>query len=226
MKIKETKRCPRCNKKLPKDLPVCTSCSLVFSRLDHVTNRAAREAISKQQLNKVILHSKLPPDINKWKLFWMTLFLGMWGVHFAKIGRKKLFLYQLISFSLLIIFSTLLSTQVLSVDLLYHKYWGFLCWAMILPASIALIIWFFSLTQILFNSFKVPVAIDEEFVVKELDKTVADDIISQVKRARIKNVKSNFSVKRIKVVCKSCGANVKVNENETICPKCDENLEG
>ena len=31
---------------------------------------------------------------------------------------------------------------------------------------------------------------------------------------------------RIKVVCASCGAFVKVYEDETICPKCDEPLNG
>ncbi len=226
MKFKESKHCPRCNKKMPKEIPVCPGCGLVFSRLSNVTNRAAREAIKNNQFNKVIFDRNLPPDINKWNLFWTTFFLGMWGVHFAKIGRKRLFLYQLISFSMLIIFSLLLFTQVLSTDLMYHKYWVFFYWAMILPASVALIIWFFSLTQILFNAFKVPVAIDEEFVVKKLDKSVANDIITQAKATRTNEIKANFSAKKIKLICKSCGASVKVKENESICPKCDENLEG
>ena len=225
MKYKIIKHCPRCNKKMPSTQPVCDGCGLIFSRLEKVSNSAGKEALKKGEKNKVIFDKTLPKDVNKLKLILFTIFLGWLGLQYHQVGRKKLFLYQLISFCLLVLFAILLSTGVLSVDMVYHKYWGFLCWTMIFPATFGLIIWFISVVQVIFGAFRVPVAIDEEIVLNEFDKKVASEILSEVKAKKIQNNKIIKS-KKIIVVCKSCGSTVKVIEGETICPKCDENLKG
>jgi len=227
MKKKLFKRCPRCNKRMPTNQPVCEGCGLIFSRMEKVSNRAGKEALKSGETNRVIFDKKLPKDLNKWKLFLLALFLGWIGLQYERVGRKKLFFYQLISFCLIILFAILLSTNVLSSSMFTHKYWGFLCWFMILPASFGLIIWFLSLMQILSNSFKVPVAIDENIVMNDYDRKVASEIITEVKAGqKEKKIINYFKTKKIRVVCKSCGCTDWVDEDDSICPKCDENLEG
>lgn len=226
MKTKLFKRCPRCNKKTPISQPVCERCGLIFSRMEKVSNLAGKEALEKGETNKVIYDKTLPKDVKKWKLFFLALFCGWIGLQYEKVGRKKMFYYLLFSFCLFFLFTILLLTNVFSTSVIYQKYWAILAWAMILPASFGLIVWFLSLVQILTNSFKVPVAIDEGIVLSDCDIKIASEIISEVKSKRIDKRKIFTPIKKVKVVCKSCGGTVWVAEGEEICPKCDESLEG
>ena len=50
--------------------------------------------------------------------------------------------------------------------------------------------------QILFNKFKVPVSIDEEYVVDDLNREVAYDILKNVKEDR-ENEKKHKNYKKI-----------------------------
>ena len=227
MKKKIFKHCPRCNQKSPVGQPVCEKCGLIFSRMEKVSNSAGKEALKNGDKNKVIFDKNLPKDVNKWKLFFLALFLGWIGLQYERVGRKKLFYYFLISFCLLFLFSFLILINVFSTDIIYHKYWGILSWMMILPASFGLIIWFVSLVQILSGTFKVPVAIDESLVLSDYDVKIASELINKAKLERVEeNIKIFTKKKKIKVICKSCGSSVWVTEGEEICPKCDENLEG
>ncbi|NCB48409.1 MAG: hypothetical protein EOM55_02115 [Clostridia bacterium] len=195
-------------------------------RMEKVSNRAGKEALEKGEKNKVIFDKTLPKDVNKWRLFFLALFCGWFGLQYEKVGRKKLFYYLLFSFCLFVLFTIFLITNIFSTSIIYEKYWAFLALAMILPSSFGLIIWFFSVLQILTNTFKVPVAIDENIVINDYDIKIAGEILSDVKSNRTENNVKNTSRKKNKVVCKSCGRSVWVFEGEKICPKCDENLEG
>ena len=137
-----------------------------------------------------------------------------------------------------------------------REYLFILMWGLVLPGSCSAIIWVISLFQILFNKFKVPISIDEELVRESLDPELVEDILKTVKtkgetekNSKKKNKEENSKInekddkvskvleenetlkekkksKKIKVVCASCGATVRVKEGETICPKCDEPLNG
>ena len=96
-------------------------------------------------------------------------------------------------------------------------------WALILPASVYVIFNVVSIFQIAFNQFKVPISIDETLVTEDLDEKVVDDILKEVKEVR-KEEEIKTKRKKISVVCASCGRVVKVFDDETICPKCDEPL--
>ena len=236
MKKQEYKRCPRCDRKASFYQDKCDECGLIFARLDKVTNSAAKKAISKKEFNKVINYNVLPPDINKWKLFFIALFFGWFGAHYVKVGKYKTFIFM-VSSSVLIILGGLLIPSSWFED----KYLFLIAWGTVAPASIGMIMWIVSIFRILFGRFKVPVAIDESLVKQSLDYNVVKDVMTTVEKDRkdkeetkqkevvlnseIKN-KSNKSFKRekIRVVCASCGAYVKVNKEETICPKCDEPL--
>lgn len=227
MKRKEFKRCPRCDKKTPIFQDRCESCGLIFSRLSKASNAAAKKAFKKKEYNKVILDKVLPRDLKKWPLFAYALFLGLYGAHYARVGRYRMFTYFIISIAMLYV------AYFLPIEWLEHEYLFLVMMALILPGSVAAIVWIVSIFQILFNRFKVPIAIDEEYVKESLDKELVDDILNKVKKEE-KNkdnketkeevLTKNKKTKKIKVVCASCGMFVKVNEDETICPKCDEPL--
>lgn len=226
MKRKEFKRCPRCDKKTPIFQDRCENCGLIFSRLSKASNTAAKKAFKKKEYNKVILDKVLPRDLKKWPLFCYALFLGIFGAHYAKVGRYRMFTYFMISIAMLYIASFL------PISWLDHEYLFLVMMALILPGSVSAIIWVVSIFQILFNKFKVPIAIDEEYVKESLDQELVEDILKNVKKEEeIKNnkelenkIEKPKKTKKIKVVCASCGMFVKVNEDETICPKCDEPL--
>ena len=230
MREKKYKRCPRCDKRTPIYQDRCDSCGLVFSRLSKASNTAAKKAIKAKEYNKVICNKDLPYDISKWKLFFIALFFGWAGAHYAKIGKYKTFVFMIVSVIFVYIASFLMP-----LNLFEHKYLFLLMWALILPGSISVMLWLVSVFQILFNRFKVPISIDEELVTADLDEKVVTEILNDIKKnevteQNIKNIKENneknLGFKRIKVVCASCGESVKVRENETICPKCDEPLNG
>ena len=229
MREKKFKRCPRCDKKNNIYADRCEECGLVFDRLSKVTNRAAKKAISKKEYNKIINYNVLPVDINKWKLFFIALFFGWFGALFVKVGKYKTFVYMLVSLLLIM----LVVTSVIPLSWFDHQYLFLFAWGCVLPASIGTIIWVVTTFQILFGKFKVPVAIDETLVKQDLDYNTVKEILNEVKQDRKKqhndnkeNPKSKKKMKaeKIRVVCASCGAFVKVYSDETICPKCDEPL--
>ncbi len=235
MKEKTYRRCPRCERKNPLYQDKCDECGLVFSRLKKVTNAAAKKAISKKEYNKVLNYNVLPPDVNKWKLFFIALFFGWFGAHYVKIGKYKTFIFMVFS-SVLIIVGAL----VIPASWYDHQYLFLIAWGTVAPAATSTMIWVISTFRILFGRFKVPVAIDETLVKQDLDYNTVTEIMTTIEKDRKEKMdqeqknnlkdnnlpKSNKSLKRekIKVICASCGALVKVDKDETICPKCDEPL--
>ncbi len=247
MKEKKYKRCPRCDKRAYIFQDRCENCGLIYSRLSKATNEAAKKAIKAKEFNKVICSKDLPVDISKWRLFFIALCFGWVGVHFAKIGKYKTFAYMLVSTILIYV-----ATFLLPLNLFNHEYLFLLMWSLILPSAFSVMIWLVSLFQILINRFKVPISIDEELIREDLDQEVVKDILKEVKNEKSNNktnkekidiktsnyVNSNIlkdasniddnkikgKLKRVKIVCASCGETVKVREDEKICPKCDEPL--
>lgn len=246
MKQKQFKRCPRCDKKTPIFQDRCEGCGLVFSRLSKATNSAAKKNIKNKEYNKVIMDKVLPRDVDKWKLFFIALFFGFFGVHYAKVGRYKMFTYGVVSAASIYI------AALLPQSWFYHQYLFFLMWALVLPASVYAIIYVVSLFSIITNKFKVPISIDEELVTESLDKNIVDDVLKVAKNNNEENIVNNEKVlknknqvkaqpqkeasneakekkiknkhKKVSVVCSSCGQTVRVFEDENICPKCDEPL--
>ena len=173
--------------------------------------------IKKGEYNKIIMDKVLPNDVKKWKLFCLAVFFGWFGVHYAKVGRYKMFTWAIISNACLYIAAFLPKTW------LTNEYLYLLMWVLIFPASVYVIYNVISIFEILVNNFKVPIAIDEQLVVEKLDKNIVNDIIKTVKKDdNTQKIKSK--PKKIIIVCNSCGRVVKVFDNETICPKCDEPL--
>ena len=160
-KIKEFKRCPRCDTKTVIYQDVCPACGLIYSRLSKASNKEAKKALRKGEKHKVICDKVLPKDVNKWKLFFMALFLGMFGGHYYYVGKNKTGTVFIVSTALLFI-GTAIAQNDASVWVDYY----FWMWMLILPASACLIALAVDLVRILTNGFRVPIAIKEDVVVE------------------------------------------------------------
>lgn len=88
MKIKsDYKRCPRCKFKTFKQMSNCGNCGLNFDKFAMATNKEGIDAVRKGEKERVVWTNKLPSDVNKWSLFFLTLFLGWTGAHLWKVGK-------------------------------------------------------------------------------------------------------------------------------------------
>ena len=168
-KIKEFKRCPRCETKTHIYQDKCPVCGLIYSRLSRASNKEAKKAIKNGQLNKVIHDKTLPKDLNKWKLFFMSLFLGMFGGHYYYVGKYKTGIVFSVSTFMLMVAGALATNDGTVWQRAY-----FWMWLMILPASGCLVWLAVNWVQILFNNFKVPIALKEDEVVVDKTNTEAD----------------------------------------------------
>lgn len=180
------KKCPRCNAKNGLNDNKCFNCGLIFERMKKTTNRAGKQALRKKEFNKVVYTSELPKDLNKWKLFFLTLFFGLFGVHYAYVGRKKIFIFTIISLFLLLIYSFFIYFNVYPV--FFETNLALIIFVM--PYVFVMILYFSCIVQILTNTFKVPVSIDEEYIIESLDKNVVTNILKDVKNNKdLKNEK-------------------------------------
>ena len=162
---KTTKRCPRCERKMPIAAAKCPRCGLIFARLSKATNAAAKKAIRKREKNKVIYDAVLPKDVNKWKLFWMALLLGVFGGHNFYVGKYLKGALGLVSMVMIGV------AAALPIAWWSDYYLGGLMTVLVIPAGFNVIFWVASVISILLNKFRVPISIDEEYVVDDKDGT-------------------------------------------------------
>ena len=175
---KKYKRCPRCDRKLLSADTRCDMCGLIFERLSHATNRAGKVALKNHEENKVVYTTSCP-DVNKWKLLLCAIFGGWFGLQYQKVGRNKMFLFMLASFFMLVAFTAISLTPSFAQFVFTNKYLGLFAWALVFPGSVGFVLWVVSVFQILFNTFKIPVSIDEEYIVQ--DEEVAKELINEAK---------------------------------------------
>ncbi len=232
---KNYKRCPRCDRKIPLQEPKCYNCGLIFARLNKATNKAAKKALRRGEKNKVIYDNVLPRDMKKWKLVLITLFLGFVGGHQYYVGKVWRGVYTTVSFIMIV-------TAAFLPDVWWNDYWlSGVLWLLIMPYSFAFLFWIVSVIQVIANKYRVPISIDEELVLQEdYDSAIVSDVMKTVDKARkdkkdkgekvkqekVVEEKQQEIKKKIKVVCKNCGKKVKVEEDEKICPHCEDNLNG
>lgn len=241
-KKKDFKRCPRCDRKVPLYQPKCQRCGLIFERLSKATNDAAKKALRKKEYNKVIYDKVLPRDMRKWRFFFIALFTGWFGGHQYYIGKTGKGIASTITFLMLF------STVFMPVEWWSDYYLNALLWVMILPQAFTIIFWIIGIFAIMFNRYKVPIAIDEDLVLQEdYDDKLVKEVLSEVgkdenalknkgstktekpkteKKDKKDKDKKPPKPKTVKVVCKNCGCTVKVEVDEKICPNCEENIYG
>ena len=70
-----------------KDTAVCPDCGLIFERLNLATNKAGKKMINHGKRDKVIYVNDFPSDLNRYIVFTLALFLGLFGAHCFYVGR-------------------------------------------------------------------------------------------------------------------------------------------
>lgn len=151
---KDTKKCPRCGKVCLQSQKICDECGLVFARLDEATNEEARKQFFAKD-KSIVMTSNLPKDVIKWKLLLFCGFLGLFGVHNLYVGRFYRGFYML--------FFGLLSLVYVSINNPDEVVLNFMSsWPIVVCVAILSIFWLTDFIQVVFNKFKVPVALARE----------------------------------------------------------------
>ena len=158
MKIgKLTKRCPRCNTKVPVAILTCPDCQLKYDKFEQATNKEAKQAIKQGNKDQVLMRTNRPSDVKFWKLFFMSLLFGFVGGHHYYVGRYKTGFFYTIFCIIGVTNAVLVTTMgaVFSGDLWEVFTFLVLIWGAVLA------LWIIDLAKICLNKFKIPVSISK-----------------------------------------------------------------
>lgn len=213
-KIKEFKRCPRCDTKTVIYNDKCPACGLIYSRLINASNKEAKKVIKRGEKNKVICDKTLPNDVNKWKLFFMSLFLGMFGGHYYYVGKYKTGVVFTASTVLLMVGAAIAQND----SSVWQKYY-FWMWFFILPASGCLVALAIDWVRILANNFRVPIALKEDIVaetIKAEDKKEVIAILEEVNKkvSQDKSLETSVEVNGQENNAENLAQTQKLNQNK------------
>lgn len=154
MKQKEFKRCPRCNHKCPINVARCGNCGLNYDKFYSATNLEAKSAFRMGEKERVLYTKHRPSDIEKFPMFFKSLFGGWFGLHYFTIGRKWKGLFQIIGIAMMFIYAYFAGQLGIRN--------GFAGNAVLVCGIIwvaTFIIWWSDSIAILFNRFKYPVSL-------------------------------------------------------------------
>ena len=196
------KKCPRCKEKCFAHEKACHECGLIFDRLNYTSNKTAKKLILKGNRKDTIRTSDWPYDAKKSTALLLCGFLGFTGAHNFYLGR---FFKGAVS-----LFGLILSViMVVLNDQIYGTTtWNVLWLLVVIPGCCVLIFWISDFLTILFERYKIPVAIDENLM--NLKNKVLGEELEKIKSDGNKiNKKTNKKNKNI------------INKNE----KNDENIE-
>jgi len=174
---RKTKKCPRCGNLCLLSQVKCDDCGLLFSKMDEATNKDGKIRLKNHEKDLVIYSKKCPHDVKRWKLILITIFLGLFGVHYFYVGRWKWGLAFLIYFLSVIICGVIFNAYFLDV-------WNGTFFSIYGPITgIYTIMWLNDIRRVSFNSFPIPVSILD---VREVSKIEEDK--QNKKRRRKKEV--------------------------------------
>ena len=149
------KKCPRCKERCFQHEKSCHECGLIFERLNYTSNKSAKKLILKGNYKDTIKTSDWPADAKKTTATLLCLFLGYTGAHNFYLGRFIKAGISLFGFVLAVV-------MVILTDYIYGTTtWNILWLISIIPGTCVLLFWFSDLISIIFERYKIPVAIDE-----------------------------------------------------------------
>lgn len=174
------KKCPRCKEKCISSAKKCPECGLVFERLNYTSNKSAKKLILKGNFKDTIKTSDWPLDVKKSTALLLCGFLGFTGAHNFYVGRFFKAFVSFFGFALSLI-------MVILTDQIYGTLiWNYLYLAAIIPGTCVLLFWVSDFFSIVFEKYKIPVAIDENLV-KLKGQIISDD--SKLNQKQEKNLK-------------------------------------
>lgn len=150
----DTKKCPRCSKVCLQSQKVCDECGLVFARLNEATNKEAKKQFFAKD-KSIVMTSKLPADVQKWKLLIYCGFLGIFGAHNLYVGKFYRGFYMLFFGLLTLVYVSFQFPTQWMLDLMSS-------WPVVICVGVLTIFWLTDFVQVIFGKFKVPVALGRE----------------------------------------------------------------
>jgi len=148
------KRCPRCNAKTPVTAKICPNCQLNYEKFDTATNHEAKEAIHADEMDRVLMRKGCPPDIKRWKLLLMVIFLGFMGGHYYYVGRTKMGIF----FTAFFLVGALNAVLTSFIGEYLTGEWYQVFTILVLIWGIVVILWIVDIAKVIFNRFKIPVS--------------------------------------------------------------------
>ena len=151
MRKLKSKRCPRCETKNKYTAYRCSSCGLIFSRVENGSNKLAKGLILGGKKEQTVMARMFPKDVSKKKFLLLCGFLGLFGAHNFYVGRYKKAIYQLIC-GLISIFCVAVGP--------YLSFYDTLMSFVSVPVGFDVIFWMWDFIDGIFNRYKIPIAVD------------------------------------------------------------------
>lgn len=151
--------CPICGSKLYKN-QVCKYCTnITIDKIKNASNKKAKQAIKNRKRENVVYSTYLPNDINKVKLWLLTVLLGAVGAQNFYVGKIYKGWFHLIGVAGTFFFGLI---EVLSVDYGWGVESGVAYFTRLFAFAFAIgiILWVSDIFAIIFKKFKVPVMLD------------------------------------------------------------------
>jgi len=152
MELFKNKKCPRCSKKVPKEIVVCPICMLNYQKFETATNSEAKQAMQEGETDRVLMRTGCPCDVPKWKLVLLVTFLGFLGAHYYYVGRNKMGLFFTCFFAVGLI------NAVVQQFFRVFNFWTELLYLLALIWGVVVVLWLVDICKVLFNRFKIPVS--------------------------------------------------------------------
>ena len=153
---RKSKKCPRCGNDCLLSQVRCEECGLLFKKVEDATNKEGKRRLLRGEKEKVIYVKKCPKDVKKWKLILISIFGGLFGVHYFYVGRWKWGLAMLIYFFAVLLMGVVFNSYFLTI-------WSGTFFSVFGPLTgIYTLSWLNDIRRVCFNSFKIPVSIISE----------------------------------------------------------------
>lgn len=146
-----TKRCPRCDSKNRYTDYRCSTCGLIFSRVENGSNRLAKGLLLAGKKDQTVMAKRFPKDVSKKKFLLLCGFLGIFGAHNFYVGRYKKAIFQLICGMVAVVM-----VVIGNIIPNYDTVMSFLS----IPIGIDGVMWGFDFVEGVINKYKIPVAVD------------------------------------------------------------------
>lgn len=151
MRRERTKRCPRCDTKNKLTNYRCSSCGLIFSRVENGSNVLAKGLILAGKSDQTVKARMFPKDVSKNKFLFLCGFLGIFGAHNFYVGRYKKAIFQLIC-GLVAVICVACGN--------FIPYYNTIMSFISFPIGIDGVMWLWDFVDGVFNHYRIPVAVD------------------------------------------------------------------
>lgn len=151
MRRKYTKRCPRCDTKNDYSAYRCSSCGLIFSRVETGSNKLAKQLILAGKRDETVKARQFPKDVNKKKFLLLCGFLGLWGAHNFYVGRFVKAIYQLVC-GMVAVIMVVVGPLITNLNTIMSF--------VSIPIGVDAIFWAWDFIDGILNRYRIPVAVD------------------------------------------------------------------